>query len=254
MTYIYTITNQVNQKMYVGLTRKDNPYERWKKHIDDSKYRPEYPIHKAIKKYGVDNFKFRVIEECNDNIAEEREIHYIQKYNSFYQGYNATLGGRIRYDTESKPISRYSKSGEIIDHFASVRDASIAVNGDEGAIGKCANGKRFSAYGYRWSWKDQTLPVIEKYFTPLYGYNIHGDYKEWISTKEAAKDLNCDRRRISSSINSSKDNKYQVKGWYLFKLTDEKIDFDDITFAQRYRPDSKKAREMGKIRSKQMWG
>lgn len=254
MAYIYSITNLVNEKQYIGLTRYANPYDRWKKHLDKSKYNAEHPIHRAISKYGSDNFKFRVLEECSDDKVEEREIYYIEKFNTFYEGYNATLGGNIRYDTDAKPITQYNKKGERIQDFSSLRDASISVNGDKGVIGKCANGKRFSAYGYRWSWKGERLPILEmKYLHAVYAYNRNGEYREWSSINEAARDLNCHHSSIGDSIKSSLDNKQHCRGWYLFKMTDDKVDFDEITFAKRYKPTSQKASEMGKISAAKRW-
>lgn len=255
MAYIYSITNLVNQKQYIGLTRDDNPYNRWKRHIKDSKHNPKYPIHKAINKYGLDNFKFRILEECNDSIVEEREVHYISKYNSFYEGYNATLGGNIRYDTNAKAITSYNKKGEKIKDYPSLKDAVDDINGDQGAISKCANGERFSAYGYRWGWKDQGLSMLKiPYFTSYYGYNKIGEYKEWISGAEVSKELNCGRRTVYQSAKSPKENKVQCKGWYIFVNDGDIIDVEDITFAKRYKPSKEKAREMSKIGLSKRWG
>lgn len=255
MAYIYSITNTINQKQYVGLTRQANPYDRWKKHLRDSKNNSQYAIHCAIRKYGEDNFKFRVLEECDDNKVEEREIHYIAKFNTFYEGYNATLGGNIRYDTDAKPITQYNKKGERIQDFASLRDAAQSINKEQSAISRCANGERFSAYGYRWSWKGERLPILKmKYLKSIYAYNRNGEYKEWISISEASREFNCHHRSITNSINSSLDNKQQYKGWYFFRMGDNRIDFDEITFAKRYKPTSEKASEMGKIAANKRWG
>ena len=248
MAYIYSITNTINQKIYIGLTRRDNPYDRWKEHIQKSN-KPEYAIHRAMYKYGVDNFKFRVLEECDSSKVEEREIHYIKKFNTFFEGYNSTSGGTAPIN-DVKPITRYSKKGEQLDHFASLMDAVSAVNGDKGAISKCANGLRFSAYGYRWSWKGEALPIVKtKYLHPICAYNKKGMYKEWTSIAQAERETKCDHRSIRTSIESSLHNKKQCKGWYYFKLTENKIDFSDITFAERYKPTTEKAKEMVRIRT-----
>lgn len=249
MAYIYSITNNINQKQYVGLTRQVNPYDRWKKHLQDSKYNSQYAIHCAIRKYGEDNFKFRVIEECSDDKVEEREIHYITKFNTFYEGYNATLGGNIRYDTDAKPVTQYNKKGERIQDFASLRDAADNMDKDKSAISRCANGERFSAYGYRWSWKGERLPILKmQYLKGIYAYNSNGEYIEWTCIGEASRELNYNRRNIWNSINSLLDNKCQHRGWYFFSMENGKIDFDEITFAKRYKPTSEKSREMISIR------
>lgn len=53
----------------------------------------EYPLSRAIRKYGVDNFSFEVIEECKQSELNEKERYWIAYYNTFYDGYNQTLGG-----------------------------------------------------------------------------------------------------------------------------------------------------------------
>lgn len=253
MAYIYSITNTINQKQYVGLTRQANPYDRWKKHLNDSKCNSQYPIHRAIRKYGEDNFKFRVLEECRDDKVEEREIHYIVRFNTFYEGYNATLGGNIRYDTDAKPITQYNKKGERIQDFASLRDAAESISKEQSAISRCANGERFSAYGYRWSWKGERLPILKTtYLKCIYAYNHKGEYREWTCISEAERELGCNRN-ISRSINSSIHKKMQYKGWYFFRVKEGKVDFEDIIFSKRYKITSKQAGELGKLSAAKRW-
>lgn len=94
--YIYKITNLINNKVYIGKTV--NPKKRWNDHIRVSK-QPKNPkffiIHRAIAKYGVDNFSFEVI--CEHESEEEcfsAEIKFISLFNSIKFGYNIALGGR----------------------------------------------------------------------------------------------------------------------------------------------------------------
>lgn len=95
MSYIYKITNNINGKIYIGKTLKDNVEKRWKEHLSDyDKERCEKrPLYDAMKKYGIENFQIEAIEECNENILSEREIYWIEYYGSFKNGYNATKGG-----------------------------------------------------------------------------------------------------------------------------------------------------------------
>lgn len=88
MVGIYKITNLINGKVYIG--QSINIEERWKRHCTthDNCY-----IHKAIQKYGKKNFSFEILEECEEAVLNEREIYYIDKYNSFDEGYNMTFGG-----------------------------------------------------------------------------------------------------------------------------------------------------------------
>lgn len=95
MIGIYKITNLVNGKVYIGQSVDIN--RRIKRHksrafnINSNGY--GYPLYKAIRKYGIDNFSFEVLEECAKDELNEKEIYYITKYDSWKNGYNQNEGG-----------------------------------------------------------------------------------------------------------------------------------------------------------------
>lgn len=95
MCGIYKITNLINQKSYIG--QSVNIETRWKKHRNiynkpkNKSY--NYPLYKAFRKYGIDKFSFEIIEECLVTQLNERERYWVSYYNTFFQGYNQTLGG-----------------------------------------------------------------------------------------------------------------------------------------------------------------
>ena len=129
MSYIYKITNNINGKIYIGKTMRSIE-QRWKEHLanvkkEDCKNRPLY---KAINKYGVKNFSIEEIEECSDTILSDREKYWIEYYNSFKNGYNATKGGdgspyidrKLVIETY-KQIQNCKKTAEILNiHVDSV--------------------------------------------------------------------------------------------------------------------------------------
>ena len=88
MIGIYKITKIDNGKSYIG---QSNDIER---RFQEHKIRAEIPIDKAIQKYGIDAFAFEIIEECELDKLDEREIYWIAHYNTFKGvGYNCNPGG-----------------------------------------------------------------------------------------------------------------------------------------------------------------
>jgi group I intron endonuclease len=93
--YIYKITNMLNDKIYIG--QSIDKKGRWKQHKYSAKRdEPVQYIHHAMKKYGVENFKFEVIDFAfNQWQADCLEINYIQQYNATDKqfGFNIETGG-----------------------------------------------------------------------------------------------------------------------------------------------------------------
>lgn len=98
MGLIYKITNNFNQKSYIGLTTRPSQV-RYKEHFCrlDADYDTQKDgyLHRAMKLYGPQNFSFEVIEDNIEdyNILQEREIYWIKYYNTYKEGYNMTKGG-----------------------------------------------------------------------------------------------------------------------------------------------------------------
>ena len=94
--YVYR-KKETGQVVYVGQTC--NISERRKQHEKDEPFnnlRAEYnyPLSRAIRKYGAEAFKFEVLEnELSLEEANAREDYWIEYYNSYYDGYNSSLGG-----------------------------------------------------------------------------------------------------------------------------------------------------------------
>lgn len=91
MKGIYKITNKINNKSYIGYS--NNIERRWQEHMTRYNCQQEYNkvLYKAIRKYGLSNFSFEVIEETEN--LQEREKYWIKYYDTFNHGYNETLGG-----------------------------------------------------------------------------------------------------------------------------------------------------------------
>jgi group I intron endonuclease len=96
MGIIYVIANSINGKKYIGQS-KNSLADRMKSHKSIAKNNPSQPISYAIRKHGIEAFAFAVIEECDNDILDDREIYWIGVENTTLpNGYNKTTGGKGR--------------------------------------------------------------------------------------------------------------------------------------------------------------
>lgn len=90
---IYKITNLINGKMYIGQTT-ETLEQRIEWHRNSMVSNVNTHIYNAMRKYGWDNFKFEEIVHTDDkDVLDELEMYYIQKYDTYRNGYNMTPGG-----------------------------------------------------------------------------------------------------------------------------------------------------------------
>ena len=57
---------------------------------------PNNKLYIAMFKDGVENFSFELLEKCDKNELNEREIYWIDFYRSQEHGYNMTKGGSAK--------------------------------------------------------------------------------------------------------------------------------------------------------------
>lgn len=92
---IYKIENQINGRVYIG--QSQNIERRWQRERrqafleSDTSY--NYPLSRAIRKYGLENFSFSILEICQIDQLNEREQFWMNKYNSLASGYNQVPAG-----------------------------------------------------------------------------------------------------------------------------------------------------------------
>lgn len=94
---IYSITNIINNKIYIGQSVEIE--QRWKRHkreLNQNKHINEY-LQRSWNKYGEDLFVFEIIEKCDVNELDDKERFWIKyhKSNNYIYGYNLDDGGRV---------------------------------------------------------------------------------------------------------------------------------------------------------------
>lgn len=119
MTGIYRIENLINHKNYIGQSVRIDA--RWNAHMqlafEPSSISYNYPLYKAIRKYGLENFNFTILEECLEQELDEKEIYWIKIFDSYGKhGYNQTSGGSgYRKAPPEQVITLFTKGYSVED-------------------------------------------------------------------------------------------------------------------------------------------
>lgn len=118
MTYIYKITNKINDKIYIGQTIQPIN-KRWIQHKVNARKKGLSTVstigslYYDMNRYGFENFEISCLESCSADEINDREIYYIRKYNSLVpQGYNLSGGGKgiTGYKFSKLGLKRLSES------------------------------------------------------------------------------------------------------------------------------------------------
>lgn len=129
---IYVLRNRVNDKVYVGQTK--NLQERLLQHLKEStlKQRGKMKLYRAIREIGKENFYIEEVDSCETkDEADEKEVFYIEKFDSIRNGYNSVSGGNGSAINSSSMRSKFLElynSGKTYDELAkefSVCNATI---------------------------------------------------------------------------------------------------------------------------------
>jgi len=93
---IYKIENKINGHCYIG--QSINIEQRWNNHkktAHSASPAYDYPLYRAIRKDGIKNFEWTILEKCSQKELNDKERYYIKLYNSLIpNGYNQTIGGQ----------------------------------------------------------------------------------------------------------------------------------------------------------------
>ena len=200
MGYIYKITNTLNDKVYIGQTIK-TVQKRFIQHKNNSnkEYFSQIVLYKAFNKYGIENFICEEIEEVPNDKLDEREKYWIEYYDSYFNGYNSTLGGRAtqlyNWDTD-----------DIIEKYMilkSARAVAKEIGCDHSTIDRILNEngvKRFTPS------QQQSKPLYFKKKDEIHHFETTREAAEWLIENGITKMTNPNlvRQEITSRIRNNK--------------------------------------------------
>jgi group I intron endonuclease len=186
---IYLITNKENSKKYVGKTTISINKE-WQNHILESRKMSRVLIYREFRKYGIDKFNIKQIDECDEKILEERRIYWIKQYKTHLEGYNLNeikeekeRGGIVTNKKRWGELTNENRSngkhcgiriqgkniltGEIKE-WENARVAAIELTGDPNKNSNILTSakKQNRCYGYKWK-------VLENKTKKKAVYGIH---------------------------------------------------------------------------------
>ena len=178
---------------YIGLTTQDDVNNRWQDgwgYIDNDRNR-KTKFAEAIVQYGWNNFNHEIVVEVScqtkeelDNLLDELEKKYIEIYDSFYNGFNSTNGGKKGYETKNSKKVICLTTGEIFD---SINKAAKHYNVDTSTIKRNINHKYKYAGRHPitkeclvWSYVDN----LDEQDIKTYKYICYNDQEKYVTFRE----------------------------------------------------------------------
>ena len=155
-------------------------------------------LQNVVNKYGIQGIRFKVLEiisKPGKDFILEREQYYLDTLKPQYNSSKTarcptvplTLEQRKRksnlmkgkalaqevYDKMKVPVFQFKKTGELIESFSSIKEASTKTKIDRGSISNAASGKRAGAGGYLWSFQN-TVTVVKK--EKIHKHSLTGEF------------------------------------------------------------------------------
>ena len=197
LKYIFYITvNSINGKFYFGVHRT-NP-QVFDGYIGcgiarQSQATLDIAFHRAVKKYGYDNFKRTTIKvfDTEEEAYEFEKLIVTPTLLKSKQCYNTTIGGiGGGNEIQKKTVYQFDLNGNFIRSYKSARDAAMAVSPDNqdtirASIKNCCLGTSYSSCGFFWSY-----------------------YKEFIKKEDYQNNINRRKNKIAQYTLSGKFLRY----------------------------------------------
>lgn len=207
MNKVYRIWNIFTGESYIGSTTKEIEL-RLQDHLQKSAKNVDNKFHKALENFGSQAFEIELLEEVEtkDELAQ-KEIHYINAYNTMQNGYNSDRGGGFK-----KTIYQFEfNNPEPIATYDTLEEASGVVNASRKTISNACLGSLKSAKGYLWSYTPEYPEVEDKRSKLVYQYDFNDLLlATFNSAREASKQLGIG---LSSITRCCRGERKQTSGY-----------------------------------------
>ena len=203
MVGVYKFTNKINNKSYIG--QSTNIERRYKEH--KTKKCENSLFHNAINEYGFENFDFAIIETCDVNELNEKEVYYIKKYNTLFpNGYNISEGGYFGHPIGLSSVEDVSHIISLLYHtdMSNIEIGSI-FNVSDQTISDINNGRIWRRDGLTYPIRNRKIQrkYCKNCGKELYKYNQGELCRECVLKLPK-------QQRYKKEVPISKDNLYEL--------------------------------------------
>lgn len=185
MIGIYTIINLINNKRYIGQSIDiENRFIRHKSELNNNRHVNRH-LQASWNKYGMNNFKFQIIEECTKEELNTKEQYWIKFYDTYNDGYNMDFGGdgilgckhtasqisKMRKIQNPNPVLRFDHNYIFLGYYeGGVSHAAKSLNYTKECILRCCKhtGNKIDYKNNYWVYEEEYLNdnfSWEKYLT-----------------------------------------------------------------------------------------
>lgn len=174
---IYKISFLNSDRYYIG--QSINIKNRIKYHKSNLKSDKHYnkKLQRTYNKYGVNSMSFEILENCTQQELNKLELFYINKYNSYHNGLNCSIGGDYILKTSTKLIHQYcAKSGKLIMSEYGYANFARILNINDSNIRQIIKGKMKTCKGFYFSLELKTpkeVLLLIKHKSTTEEYKLH---------------------------------------------------------------------------------
>ena len=230
---IYKATSATTGKVYIGQTTQ-TLQERINQHNSHAYgHQYNYHFHNAIRKYGAEDFNYEIIEDniTSSDILNEREKYWIAYYDSYYNGYNSTMGGDGSVRRDDELIAKLFRDGHTTQEICKI------TGHHRGTIYKSYRAMALTEENNR----RKAEKTRQRCSRAVEQYTIDGELiRVWPSATECGKILG--NQSLISAICRQEENMLSAYG-YLFKYADDPRDILEWVARLKNKKDSGKPKK-----------